>query len=153
MLFRSTDDQIRRGIVTSQWTVAADIKPKQELEGKTLESLITKHYDTLASLSGVSRLMKMQFEQMRDRGEPSEDMLKDMDYIRKEVERFVRNDIRSARKTRKNKIRQMNKLKAQLALREEDPAQLTTDEIDDIKALIDMAGLGGIRRASCRGRG
>ena len=142
-LWQFTDDQIRRGIVTSQWTVAADIKPKQELEGKTLESLITKHYNTLASLSGVSRLMKMQFEQMRDRGEPSEDMLKDMDYIRKEVERFVRNDIRSARKTRKNKIRQMNKLKAQLALREEDPAQLTTDEIDDIKALIDMAGLGG----------
>ena len=30
--------------------------------------------------------MKMQFEQMRDRGEPSEDMVKDMDYIRQEVE-------------------------------------------------------------------
>ena len=74
---------------------------QKELEGKTLESLISNHYDTLTGLGGVSRLMRMQFEQIKARGEPSEDMLKDMDYIRKEVERFVRNDIRSARKTRK----------------------------------------------------
>ena len=142
-LWQFTDDQIQRGISSNQWSVASGIKPKKELEGKTLESLISNHYDTLTGLGGVSRLMRMQFEQMKDRGEPSEDMLKDMDYIRKEVERFVRNDIRSARKTRKNLIRRMNKLESQLALRGEDPAQLTTDEIDDIKALISVVGLGG----------
>ena len=142
-LWQFTDDQIQRGITTNQWSVSSGIKPKEKLEGKTLESLISNHYDTLTGLGGVSRLMRMQFEQMKARGEPSEDMLKDMDYIRKEVERFVRNDIRSARKTRKNLIRRTNKLKSQLALRGEDPAQLTTDEIDDIKTLIGMVGLGG----------
>ena len=72
--------------MNTQWTVAAGIDPKKAIEGKSLESLVTEHYATLVGLSGVSRLMKMQFEQMKNQGEPSEDMLKDMDYIRKEVE-------------------------------------------------------------------
>ena len=87
--------------------------------------------------------MKMQFEQMRNQGEPSEDMLKDMDYIRKEVERFIRNDIREARKNRKNKVRLLNRMDAMLALRYEDPSEFTQEEVDDIKALIDIAGFGG----------
>jgi len=142
-LWTFTDDQIRQAVMSSQWSVASGIEAKKMVEGKTLETLINEHYGILTKLSGVSRLMKMQFEQMRDRGEPSEDMLKDMDYIRKEVERFIRNDLRSAKKDRKNKIRLLNRLDAMLALRHEDASALTQDEIEDIKTLIGIAGLGG----------
>ena len=142
-LWTFTDDQIRQAVMNTQWTVAAGIDPKKAIEGKSLESLVTEHYATLVGLSGVSRLMKMQFEQMKNQGEPSEDMLKDMDYIRKEVERFIRNDIREARKNRKNKVRLLNRLDAMLALRYEDPSEFTQEEVDDIKALIDIAGFGG----------
>ena len=85
----------------------------------------------------------MQFEQWRNRGEPSEDMLKDMDYIRKEVERFIRNDVRSAKKNRKNSIRMREHLDAMLRLRHEDPDTFTEEEIEDIKTLISIVGLGG----------
>ncbi len=142
-LWTFTDDQIRQAVMNTQWTVAAGIDPKKAIEGKSLESLVTEHYATLVGLSGVSRLMKMQFEQMKNQGEPSEDMLKDMDYIRKEVERFIRNDIREARKNRKNRVRLLNRLDAMLALRNEDPSEFTQEEVDDIKALIDIAGFGG----------
>ena len=142
-LWTFTDDQIRQAVMNSQWEIASGIESKQAIEGKSLETLIDEHYTTLVKLSGVSRLMKMQFEQMRDRGEPSEDMLKDMDYIRKEVERFIRNDQREARKERKNSIRLFNRLPAMLALRKVKPSDLTEDEIDDIKTLIDIVGLGG----------
>ena len=104
-LWQATDDQIRQAVMARQWSVASQISDKAALEGKTLETLLSAHYGKLIGLSGVSRLMKMQFEQWRNRGEPSEDMLKDMDYIRKEVERFIRNDVRSAKKNRKNSIR------------------------------------------------
>ena len=60
-----------------QWTVANGISDKAALEGKTLETLLSSHFNKLTGLSGVSRLMKMQFEQWRNQGEPSEDMLKD----------------------------------------------------------------------------
>ena len=142
-LWTYTDDQIRQAVMGSQWSVASGIEAKELVEGKSLETLIGEHYDTLVGLSGVSRLMKMQFEQMRNQGEPSEDMLKDMDYIRKEVERFIRNDLRTARKNRKNKIRLLNRLNSMLALRHEDASALTQDEIEDIKTLIGIAGLGG----------
>ena len=142
-LWTFTDDQIRQAVMNSQWVAASGIESKQAIEGKSLETLIDEHYATLVELSGVSRLMKMQFEQMRDRGEPSEDMLKDMDYIRKEVERFIRNDQREARKQRKNSIRLFNRLPSMLALRKVKPSELTEDEIDDIKTLIDIVGLGG----------
>lgn len=142
-LWKFTNDQIQQSVMTSQWGISAGIAPKEAIEGKTLETLIGEHFSTLQGLGGVSRLMKMQFQQMRDRGEPSEDMLKDIDYIRKEVERFIRNDIRSSRKARKGKIRQLNKLNAQLTLRNEDPSEFTQDEIDDIKELINVVGLGG----------
>ena len=142
-LWTFTDDQIRQAVMSSQWEVGSDIESKRIIEGKSLETLIAEHYDTLVGLSGVSRLMKMQFEQMKNQGEPSEDMLKDMDYIRKEVERFIRNDIREARKNRKNKIRLLNRLDAMLALRHEDASALTEEEVEDIKTLIDIVGLGG----------
>ena len=142
-LWTFTDDQIRQAVMSSQWSVASGIEAKELVEGKSLETLIGEHYETLVGLSGVSRLMKMQFEQMRNQGEPSEDMLKDMDYIRKEVERFIRNDLRTARKNRKNKIRLLNRLNSMLALRHEDASALTQDEIEDIKTLIGIAGLGG----------
>ena len=142
-LWTFTDDQIRHGVLNNQWTVAGTIESKAAVEGKTLETLISEHFGTLVSLSGVSRLMKLQFEQMRDQGEPSEDMVKDMDYIRQEVERFIRNDVRSARKNRKNSIRLLNRLNAMLQLRHEDASTLSQDEIEDIKALIGLVGLGG----------
>ena len=96
-LWQWTDDQIRQAVMARQWTVANGISDKAALEGKTLETLLSSHFGKLTGLSGVSRLMKMQFEQWRNQGEPSEDMLKDMDYIRKEVERFIRNDVRTAK--------------------------------------------------------
>ena len=142
-LWRTTDDQIRQAVMARQWTVASQISDKTALEGKTLETLLSAHYGKLTGLGGVSRLMKMQFEQWRNRGEPSEDMLKDMDYIRKEVERFIRNDVRSAKKNRKNSIRMREQLDAMLRLRHEDPDTFTEDEIEDIKTLISIVGLGG----------
>ncbi len=142
-LWKFTNDQIQQSVMASQWGISAGIAPKEAIEGKTLETLVGEHFSTLKGLGGVSRLMKMQFQHMKDRGEPSEDMLKDIDYIRKEVERFIRNDIRSARKARKGKIRQLNKLNAQLTLRGEDPSELTQDEVDDIKELISVVGLSG----------
>ena len=142
-LWTFTDDQIRQGVLNNQWTVAGTIESKAAVEGKTLETLVSEHFGTLVELSGVSRLMKLQFEQMRDRGEPSEDMVKDMDYIRQEVERFIRNDVRTARKNRKNSIRLLNRLNAMLQLRHEDASTLSQDEIEDIKTLIGLVGLGG----------
>ncbi len=142
-LWRATDDQIRQAVMERQWSVASQISDKAALEGKTLETLLSAHYGKLSGLGGVSRLMRMQFEQWRNRGEPSEDMLKDMDYIRKEVERFIRNDVRSAKKNRKNSIRMRGQLDAMLRLRHEDPDTFTEDEIEDIKTLISIVGLGG----------
>ncbi len=142
-LWQWTDDQIRQAVMARQWTVANGISDKAALEGKTLETLLSSHFGKLTGLSGVSRLMKMQFEQWRNQGEPSEDMLKDMDYIRKEVERFIRNDVRTAKKNRKNSIRTREQLDAMLRLRHEDPDTFTDDEIEDIKTLISIAGLGG----------
>lgn len=142
-LWQWTDDQIRQAVMARQWTVADGISDKSALEGKTLETLLSSHFSKLTGLSGVSRLMKMQFEQWRNQGEPSEDMLKDMDYIRKEVERFIRNDVRTAKKNRKNNIRTREQLDAMLRLRHEDPETFSDDEIEDIKTLISIAGLGG----------
>ncbi len=142
-LWRATDDQIRQAVMARQWSVSSQISDKANLEGKTLETLLSAHYGKLTGLGGVSRLMRMQFEQWRSRGEPSEDMLKDMDYIRKEVERFIRNDVRNAKKNRKNSIRMRGKLDAMLRLRHEDPDTFTEDEIDDINTLISIVGLGG----------
>ena len=142
-LWQWTDDQIRQAVMARQWTVAGGISDKSALEGKTLETLLSSHFGKLTELSGVSRLMKMQFEQWRNQGEPSEDMLKDMDYIRKEVERFIRNDVRTAKKNRKNNIRTREQLDAMLRLRHEDPDTFSDDEIEDIKTLISIAGLGG----------
>ena len=70
-------------------------------------------------------------------------MVKDMDYIRQEVERFIRNDVRTARKDRKNSIRLLNRLNSMLQLRHEDASTLSQDEIEDIKTLIGLVGLGG----------
>jgi len=142
-LWTYTDDQIRQSVLANQWTIASNMEIKKAIEGKTLETLVTDYYDTLIGLSGVSRLMKLQFEQMKNRGEPSKDMLKDMDYIRKEVERFIRNDIRTARKNRKSQIRLFSKLDQMLTLRGEDPEALTEEEVDDITTLISIVGLGG----------
>ena len=142
-LWKYTDDQIRQAVLASQWDIASNMEAKKAIEGKTLETLVSEHYSKLVGLGGVSRLMKLQFEQMRDRGEPSKDMLKDMDYIRKEVERFIRNDIRTARKNRKSKIRLFNKLDQMLELRGKKREDLTSDEIEDITTLIGIAGLGG----------
>ena len=142
-LWQWTDDQIRQAVMARQWTVASGISDKSALEGKTLETLLSSHFAKLTGLSGVSRLMKMQFEQWRNQGEPSEDMLKDMDYIRKEVERFIRNDVRTAKKNRKNNIRTREQLDAMLRLRHEDPDTFSDDEIEDIKTLISIVGLGG----------
>ena len=142
-LWQWTDDQIRQAVLARQWGVSSGISDKAALEGKTLETLLSSHYGKLTGLSGVSRLMKMQFEQWRNRGEPSEDMLKDMDYVRKEVERFIRNDVRTAKKNRKNNIRTREQLDAMLRLRHEDPDTFTEEEIEDIKTLIGIVGLGG----------
>ena len=142
-LWTYTDDQIRQAVLNSQWNIASTMETKKAIEGKTLETLVEDYYSTLVGLGGVSRLMKLQFEQMKTRGEPSEDMQKDMDYIRKEVERFIRNDIRAARKNRKGQMRLFKKLDEMLSLRDENPEDLTEDEISDITTLIGIAGLGG----------
>ena len=142
-LWSFTDDQIRQAVMNSQWEAAFEIETKKEIEGKSLETLISDHYESLVALTDVSRLMKMQFEQMQTRGEPSEEMLKDMDYIRNEVERFIQDDLREAQRTRKNTIRLLNRLPMMLALRHEDSSQLSSDEIEDIQTLIDIVGLGG----------
>ena len=142
-LWTFTDDQIRQGVMNNQWDVASTIESKTAVEGKTLETLISEHFSTLVDLSGVSRLMKMQFEQMRDQGEPSEDMVKDMDYIRQEVERFIRNDLRTAKKSRKNSVRLLNRLNGMLQLRYEEASTLTKDDVNDVKTLIGLLGLGG----------
>ena len=142
-LWPFTDDQILRAVMSRQWSVASDIVLNEAIEGKSLETLVSEHYETLVELTGVSRLMKMQFEQMRDRGEPSEDLLKNIDYIRHDVERFIQNNLRELRRNRKNSIRLINRLGSMLALRHEPPSELTEDEINDIKTLIDIAGLGG----------
>ena len=142
-LWSFTDDQIRQAVMNSQWEAAFEIATKKAIEGKSLETLITDHYESLVALTDVSRLMKMQFEQMQTRGEPSEDMLKDMEYIRNEVERFIQDDLREAQRTRKNTIRLLNRLPMMLALRYEDPSQLSPDEIEDIQTLIEIVGLGG----------
>ena len=142
-LWSFTDDQIRQAVMNSQWEAAFEIETKEEIEGKSLETLISDHYESLVELTDVSRLMKMQFEQMQTRGEPSEEMLKDMEYIRNEVERFIQDDLREAQRTRKNTIRLLNRLPMMLALRHEDPSQLSPDEIEDIQTLIDIVGLGG----------
>ena len=142
-LWSFTDDQIRQAVMNSQWEAAFEIATKKAIEGKSLETLITDHYESLVALTDVSRLMKMQFEQMQTRGEPSEDMLKDMEYIRNEVERFIQDDLREAQRTRKNTIRLLNRLPMMLALRYEDPSQLSSDEIEDIQTLIEIVGLGG----------
>ena len=142
-LWSFTDDQIRQAVMNSQWEAAFAIETKKTIEGKSLETLISDHYESLVALTDVSRLMKMQFEQMQTRGEPSEEMLKDMDYIRNEVERFIQDDLREAQRTRKNTIRLLNRLPMMLALRHEDPSQLSPDEIEDIQTLIEIVGLGG----------
>ncbi len=142
-LWQFSDDQIKQAVLNSQWGISASIGSKQAIEGKSLETLVSDYYSTLVGLGGVSRLMKLQFELMKTNGEPSEDMRKDMDYIRKEVERFIRNDIRSARKKRKDQIRLFNKLDAMLSLRNVDPQDFTQDEIDDITILLGIVGLGG----------
>ena len=142
-LWSFTDDQIRQAVMNSQWEAAFEIETKKTIEGKSLETLITDHYESLVALTDVSRLMKMQFEQMQTRGEPSEEMLKDMDYIRNEVDRFIQDDLREAQRTRKNTIRLLNRLPMMLALRHEDPSQLSPDEIEDIQTLIEIVGLGG----------
>ena len=60
-LWQWTDDQIRQAVMARQWTVANGISDKAALEGKTLETLLSSHFGKLTGLSGVSRLMKMQF--------------------------------------------------------------------------------------------
>jgi hypothetical protein len=142
-LWQFTDDEIRLAVLSSQWGIASSYVSKRKIEGKTLETLVEDYYDTLVSLGGVSRLMKLEFENMKNRGEPSESMLKDMEYIRKEVERFIRNDIRSARRSRKAQMRLFAKLDQMLALRGINPKELTEDEVADIQTLINIAGLGG----------
>ena len=142
-LWSFTDDQIRQAVMNSQWEAAFEIETKKAIEGKSLETLITDHYESLVALTDVSRLMTMQFEQMQTRGEPSDEMLKDMEYIRNEVKRFIQDDLREGQRTRKNTIRLLNRLPMMLALRHEDSSQLSPDEIEDIQTLIEIVGLGG----------
>lgn len=138
-----TDDQVRRSAIAGQWDAAASTKNIEAIEGKTLESLVADHYDTLVGLGGVNRLMKLQFKDMKDRGEPSKEMLKDMDYLRKEVARFIRSAIRDKRKSRKAKITQYRKLDGMLELKDLRPEELTPEETEDVVALVGLAGLGG----------
>ncbi len=135
------DDHIKQAILTSQWAIADRLADLEELEGKTLETLVFNHYDTLKTLGGVSRLMKLQFEDMREKGEPSKTMLKDIDYIRKEAERFVRNDIRETRRRRKSTKRLFARVEKMLALKNVPIEELTEDEISDLRALTSMAGI------------
>ncbi|GIX07080.1 MAG: hypothetical protein KatS3mg115_1483 [Candidatus Poribacteria bacterium] len=140
-LRRFPDDYIRQAVLSSQWSVADRVQQIERLEGKSLETLVFDYYDTLVTLGGISRLMKLQFEDMRRRGEPSKSMLKDLDYIRKEVERFVRNNIRDARRERKSKMRLLARLDRMLALKELPIEDLTDEEIDDLRSLMSLAGI------------
>jgi len=138
-----TNDQVRRSAIAGQWGAAASTKNIEAIEGKTLESLVADHYNTLVGLGGVNRLMKLQFKDMKDRGEPSKEMLKDMDYLRKEVARFIRTAIRDKRKSRKAKITQYRKLDEMLELKDLRPEELTPEETEDVATLVGLAGLGG----------
>jgi hypothetical protein len=140
-LRRFPDDHVRQAILSSQWGVADRVNTVEALEGKTLETLVFDYYDTLVTLGGVSRLMKLQFEDMRQKGEPSKTMLKDIDYIRKEVSRFVRNDIREARRRRKSTKRLFARVEKMLALKSRPIEGLSDDEINDLRSLMAMAGI------------
>jgi len=142
-LSRFTDDQIRQSAIAGQWGAAASTKSIEAIEGKTLESLISDHYDTLVGLGGVNRLMKLQFQDMKSRGDPSKEMLKDMDYLRKEVARFIRTAIRDKRKARKARISLYRKLDEMLELKDLKPEELTPEEAEDVATLIGLAGIGG----------
>jgi ABC-type antimicrobial peptide transport system permease subunit/LysM repeat protein len=137
-----TDDQIRRAAIAGQWGAASATKSIESIEGKTFESLVADNYDTLVGLGGVNRLMKLQFQDMKERGEPSKEMLKDMDYLRKEVARFIRSAIRDQRKARKSSITLYRKLDDMLSLKNLKPEELSTDEVDDVNTLIGLAGAG-----------
>ncbi|MAF12858.1 hypothetical protein CMK11_20605, partial [Candidatus Poribacteria bacterium] len=140
-LRRFPDDHVRQAILSSQWGVADRVNTVEQLEGKTLETLVFDYYDTLVTLGGVSRLMKLQFEDMRQKGEPSKTMLKDIDYIRKEVSRFVRNDIREARRQRKSTKRLFARVEKMLALKSRPIEGLSDDEVNDLRSLMAMAGI------------
>ena len=141
LLRKFPDDHIKQAVLTSQWAVADRLAALEELEGKTLETLVFDHYDTLKTLGGVSRLMKLQFEDMREKGEPSKTMLKDIDYIRKETARFVRNDIRETKRRRKTTKRLFARVEKMLALKNVPIEELTEDEISDLRSLAGMAGI------------
>lgn len=138
-----TNDQIRRSAIAGQWGAASATKSIESIEGKTLESLVADNYDTLANLGGVNRLMKLQFQDMKERGEPSKEMLKDMDYLRKEVARFIRSAIRDQRKARKSNITLYRKLDEMLTLKDLKPEELSPEEVDDVNTLIGLVGAGG----------
>gem|GEM_PF-529058 len=140
-LGKFTDDQIRQSAIAGQWSAAAATRSVEAIEGKTLESLVADHYDTLVGLGGVNRLMKLQFQDMKDRGEPSKEMLKDMDYLRKEVARFIRTAIRDKRKARKARITLYRELDDMLELKDLKPEELTPEEAEDVATLIDLAGI------------
>ena len=142
-LGKFTNDQIRQSAIAGQWSAAASTKSIESIEGKTLESLVADHYNTLVDLGGVNRLMKLQFQDMKDRGEPSKEMLKDMDYLRKEVARFIRTAIRDKRKARKARITLYRKLDEMLELKDLRPEELTPEEAEDVATLIDLAGIEG----------
>jgi len=137
-----TNDQIMQSALAGQWGAAASTKAIEAIEGKTLESLVADNFDTLVNLGGVNRLMKLQFQDMKERGEPSKEMLKDMDYLRKEVARFIRSAIRDQRKARKSSITLYRKLDEMLALKDLKPEELTPEETDDVNTLINLVGAG-----------
>jgi len=141
-LQKFSNDQIRQSAIAGQWGAAAATKSIESIEGKNLESLIADNYDTLANLGGVNRLMKLQFQDMKERGEPSKEMLKDMDYLRKEVARFIRSAIRDQRKARKSDITLYRKLDGMLSLKNLKPEELTPEESDDVNTLIGLVGAG-----------
>lgn len=140
-LRRFPDDYVRQVILSSQWGIAERLNAVEALEGKTLETLVFNYFDQLVGLSGVSRLMKLQFEDMRQKGEPSKTMLKDMDYIRKEVERLVRNDVRETRRSRKSTQRLFARVERMLALKNVPVEDLSDEEISDLKTLMSLAGI------------
>jgi len=142
-LQKFNDDQIRQAAIAGEWGAASATKSIEAIEGKTLESLISDNYDTLVNLGGVNRLMKLQFQDMKERGEPSKEMLKDMDYLRKEVARFIRSAIRDQRKARKSSITLYRKLDDMLALKDLKPEELTPEEADDVNSLISLVSAGG----------
>ena len=142
-LSKFTDDQIRQSAIVGQWGAAASTRAIEAIEGKTLESLVSDNYETLVGLSGVNRLMKLQFQDMRTRGEPSKEMLKDMDYLRKEVARFIRSAIRENRKERRASITLYRKLDEMLELKDLRPEELTSEETEDVVTLVGLAGIGG----------